>query len=49
MKAVSAPTMIMEKKGRKTIWTLSGMIFFRPWYTTASTATISSGTNTLPE
>ena len=31
MKAVSAPTMIMEKNGTNTSCTLSGMIFFRPW------------------
>ena len=31
MKAVSAPTMIMQKNGTKTSWTLSGMILFNPW------------------
>lgn len=31
MKAVSAPTMIMQKNGTNTSWTLSGMIFFNPW------------------
>ena len=31
MKAVSAPTMIMQQNGTNTSWTLSGMIFFNPW------------------
>ena len=48
MNAVSAPTMIMEKNGTNTSCTLSGMILFSPWYTRASTAAMSNGTNTLP-
>ena len=36
------------RKGTNTMWTADGMSFWKPLYTSAATAAMISGTNTLP-